>query len=218
MAATARQRSASRDRRPILARAGRKTDESRPGRLRRHPARAVGGRGRTSTRRPPRRSALVAHPRSATANAEQRPRHGQRCPSDETENHAGTRPAATQAALGPAARIRSEPLKTSLSQHRRCIGRGLLPRPPTRIKHQGPRLLLGCGPLRGVPDRPSLHRASSGADLAGQTSVGFHRACTMPRGLKWNPTSTTTSWSLHDRRCALEIRRRIRLHLCGTEG
>jgi hypothetical protein len=154
MAAAARQRSASRDRRPILARAGRKTDESRPGRLRRHPARAVGGRGRTSTRRPPRRSALVAHPRSATANAEQRPRHGQRCPSDETENHASTRPAATQAALGPAARIRSEPLKTSLSQHRRCIGRGLLPRPPLESSIKGALRAAPAAGLRTAPRCP----------------------------------------------------------------
>jgi hypothetical protein len=176
MAATARQRSASRDRRPILARAGRKTDESRPGRLRRHPARAVGGRGRTSTRRPPRRSALVAHPRSATANAEQRPRHGQRCPSDETENHAGTRPAATQAALGPAAGIRSEPLKTSLSQHRRCIGRGLLPRAPH--SNQASRAAPAAGP-RTAPRCPGSPLPAPGKFGGGScgTDVGRVPPC-----------------------------------------
>jgi hypothetical protein len=91
---------------PVPARAGRKIVESRQGRLRRHPSRAVGGGRRTPTRRPPRRSALVAHPRSATPNTEHRPRRDQRCPSDERDNHAVTRPAATQAALGAAARVR----------------------------------------------------------------------------------------------------------------
>jgi hypothetical protein len=145
MAATARQRKPSRDRRPVPARAGRKIDESRPGRLRRHPARAVGGRRRTPTRRPPRRSALVAHPRSATPNTEHRPRRGQRRPSDEADNHAVTRPAATQAALGAAARVRSEPLKDLDIQQRadggdlpcqlRRVNQSALGRCRTRFQH-----------------------------------------------------------------------------------
>ena len=75
MAAVARHRSPQRHRRPIPAGAGRKIEQSHPGRLRRRPARAVGGRRRTPTRRPPRRSPLVAHPRPATANAEPGPRN-----------------------------------------------------------------------------------------------------------------------------------------------
>ena len=43
------------------------------GRLRRRCRRAAGRRRRTPTRRPPRRSPLVAHPRPATANAEPGP-------------------------------------------------------------------------------------------------------------------------------------------------
>ena len=54
----------------------RKVAQPHPGRLRRHPPRAaVSGRRRHPTRRPPRRSPLVAHPRPATANAEPRTRH-----------------------------------------------------------------------------------------------------------------------------------------------
>ena len=117
MAAPARHRSPQRHRRPIPAGAGGKTDESRPGRLRRRPPRAVGGRRRTPTRRPPRSSPLVAHPRSATASAEPGPRNPQRRPSDQTHNHDVTPPAATQAALGTASRGRPEPLKPRLPTH-----------------------------------------------------------------------------------------------------
>ena len=46
------------------------------------------------TRRPPRRSPLVAHPRPATANAEPRTRHPA-APSDQAHSHDLTRPAAT---------------------------------------------------------------------------------------------------------------------------
>ena len=70
MAAATRHRSPQRHRRPIPARTRAKVDQPHPGRLRRHPPPAVGGRRRTPTRRPPRRSPLVAHPRPATANAE----------------------------------------------------------------------------------------------------------------------------------------------------
>ena len=87
--------------------------EPHPGRLRRHPPRAVGGRRRTPTRRPPRRSPLVAHPRPATANAEPGTRNPRRRPSDQAHDHDLTRQAATAAALGAASRVRSEPLKTS---------------------------------------------------------------------------------------------------------
>jgi hypothetical protein len=66
MAAPARHRSPQRHRGPIPAGAGGKIDKSRLGRLRRRCPCAVGGRRRTPTRRPPRGSPLVAHPRSAT--------------------------------------------------------------------------------------------------------------------------------------------------------
>ena len=70
MAAAARHRSPQRHRGPIPAGTRGKVDQPHPGRLRRHPPPAVGGRRRTPTRRPPRRSPLVAHPRPATGNAE----------------------------------------------------------------------------------------------------------------------------------------------------
>ena len=75
MAATTRHRSPQRHRGPIPARTRGKVDQPHPGRFRRHPPPAVGGRRRTATRRPPRRSPLVAHPRPATANAEPRTRN-----------------------------------------------------------------------------------------------------------------------------------------------
>ena len=71
-----------------------------------------GSRSRTTTR-PPRRSPLVAHPRPATGNAEPTPGHPRGSPSGPAHDHQVTRPAATQATLGAATRVRSEPLKTS---------------------------------------------------------------------------------------------------------
>ena len=73
-----------------------------PGRIRRKPPRAVGGRRRTATRRSPRCSPLVAHPRSAPANAEPGRRNSRGSPSNEAHDHAVTRPSATHAALGAA--------------------------------------------------------------------------------------------------------------------
>ena len=70
VAATSCHRSPQRHRRPIPARTRGKVDQPHPGWFRRHPPPAVGGRRSTPTRRPPRRSPLVAHPRPATANAE----------------------------------------------------------------------------------------------------------------------------------------------------
>ena len=70
LAEATRHRSPQRHRGPIPARTRGKVDQPHPGRLRRHPPPPVGGRRRTPTRRPPRRSPLVAHPRPATGNAE----------------------------------------------------------------------------------------------------------------------------------------------------
>ena len=61
--------------RPVPAGPRGKAEQPHPGRLRRHPPPAVGGRRSTPTRRPPRRSPLVAHPRPATGNAEPRTRN-----------------------------------------------------------------------------------------------------------------------------------------------
>ena len=105
MAADARHRSPQRHRRPIPARADRKVEQPHPGRLRRHPPRAVGGRRRTATRRPSRRSPLVAHPRPATANAEPETHNANGCPSDQAHAHDGAR-----AALEAASGVRPEPL------------------------------------------------------------------------------------------------------------
>ena len=75
MAAATRHRSPQRHRGPIPARTRGKIEQPHPGRLRRHPPPAVGGRRETPTRRSPRRSPLVANPRPATGNAEPRPRN-----------------------------------------------------------------------------------------------------------------------------------------------
>ena len=96
---------------PLYAGACRKVEQPHPGRLRRHPPRAVGGRRGTPTRRPPRRSPLVAHPRPATGNAEPRTRNPRGTPSDQAHDHDLTREAATAAALVGPSRVRAEPLK-----------------------------------------------------------------------------------------------------------
>jgi AAA domain len=83
---------------PLYAGACRKVEQPHPRRLRCHPARAVGGRRGTPTRRPPRRSPLVAHPRSATGNAEPGACNPRGSPSDPAHDHDLTRP--TAAALG----------------------------------------------------------------------------------------------------------------------
>jgi hypothetical protein len=94
-----------------------------------HPPPAVGGRRGTPTRRPPRRSPLVAHPRSATADAEPGPCKQRGSPSDEPYDHDLTRTAATGAALGAASRVRPEPLKPRQIATRRSVSVGLLPNP-----------------------------------------------------------------------------------------
>ena len=128
MAAAARRRSPQRHRGPIPAGTRGKAAQPHPGRLPRHPPGAVGGRRRTPTRRPPRRSPLVAHPRSATANAEPGPCNPRGSPSDPAHDRDLTRQAATAAALGAPSRVRSEPLKTS-THHKslRSVFQGLLP-------------------------------------------------------------------------------------------
>ena len=73
MAATSCHRSPQHHGGPLYAGPCRKVEQPDPGRLRCHPARAVGGRRGYPTRRPPRSSPLVAHPRSATGNANQEP-------------------------------------------------------------------------------------------------------------------------------------------------
>lgn len=118
MAATARRRSAWRHRRPIPAGAGRKVKQPHQGRLRRHSSHAVRGRRRTPPRRSPRRSRLVAHPRSAlSANAEPGRRNPNGGPGDPAHDHDVTRPAATGAVLGAASCVRPEPLKPRLQTH-----------------------------------------------------------------------------------------------------
>jgi AAA domain len=111
------QQSPSRDRRLIPARTGGKVEQPHPGRLRRRPACAVGGRRGTPTRRPPCGGPLVAHPRSAPADVEPGPRNPRRCPSDWADGDDATPPAATQAALGSATRVRPEPLKPRRPTH-----------------------------------------------------------------------------------------------------
>jgi hypothetical protein len=76
----------------------------------RHERSAVGGRRGTPTRRPPRRSPLVAHPRSATGNAGPGACNPWGDPGDQAHNDEAIRPAATRAALGAASGLRPEPL------------------------------------------------------------------------------------------------------------
>jgi hypothetical protein len=113
MAAASCHRSPKRHSRPIPAGTRGKVEQPHPGRLRRHPPPAVGGRRGTATRRPPRRSPLVAHPRSATGNAEPGACSPRGSPSDPAHDHDLTRQAATAAALGAPSRVQAEPLKTS---------------------------------------------------------------------------------------------------------
>ena len=101
--------------------------------------RAVGGRRRTPTRRPPRRSPLVAHPRSATANAEPGPRNPQRRPSDQAHDHDVTdqrHPCRARRRLRRSARAAEN---VAASQRRRSVSQSLLPNSST---DQG-RLLRG---------------------------------------------------------------------------
>ena len=119
MAAATRHRSPQRHRGPIPARTRGKVDQPHPGRLRRHPPPEVGGRRRTATRRPPRRSPLVAHPRPATRNAEPATPKPQRRPSDHQQAHDVIRPAATGAPLGAATGVRPEPLTQAPDAERR---------------------------------------------------------------------------------------------------
>ena len=152
MAAAARQQKSPRDGRPIHAGARGKVEQPHPGRLRRHPPRAIGGRRGTTARRPPRRSPLVAHPRPATANAEPGTGNGQRRRTDEAENHAVARPAANQATLGAASRARPEPLRTSASQRRRCISERDVAETPLETSNKA--ALRRWAPRRAVPLSP----------------------------------------------------------------
>ena len=130
MAATSRHRSPQRHGGPLYAGACRKVEQPHPSRLRCHPARAVGGRRGTPTRRPPRRSPLVAHPRPATGNAEPGACNPRGSPSDPAHDHDLTRQAATAAALGAPSRVRAEPLKTSTHHNAgRSVSQDLLPNP-----------------------------------------------------------------------------------------
>ena len=132
MAATARHRSPQRDRRPIPAGTRGKVDQPHPGRLRRHPPRAVGGRRRTPTRRPPRRSPLVAHPRPATANAEPGTRNPRGNPSDQAHDHdahaTSSHPCRARRRLPRSARAAETSPPDASTTPEMCFG-GLLPNP-----------------------------------------------------------------------------------------
>jgi AAA domain len=129
LASNARHRSPQRHRGPIPTGTRGKVEQPHSGRLRRHRPRPIGGRRRTPTRRPPRRSPLVAHPRSATGNAEPGPCGPRGSPSDETYGHDLTRAAATEAALGAASGVRSEPLtRPPDAERRRDVSAGPVPK------------------------------------------------------------------------------------------
>jgi len=111
---------------------------------------------------------VVAHPRSATANAPGA-RNPQRRPSDPTHHHDPTRPAATPTALGAASHVRPEPLKPRLqtpSRRPRCasvVCRRTLNQYQTALR-AGPPLhvsALLCGPLR-LETGDTLRGPSSG--------------------------------------------------------
>jgi hypothetical protein len=117
---------------PALA----KAEQPHPGRIRRRPPRSVGGRCRTPTRRSPRGSPVVAHPRSATpTNGVPGACSSPRRPSDPTDDH-HARAAATLAALGAASRVRPEPLKAAMPYNPYNAGvmlRGLVPNPRSTL-------------------------------------------------------------------------------------
>ena len=94
------------------------------------------------TRRPPRRSTLVAHPRPTTANAEPGPRKPRGSHSDETYDHDLTRAAGTEAALGAASGVRPEPLKPRQIATRRSVSVGCVAEPPANHS-QSPARPLG---------------------------------------------------------------------------
>jgi hypothetical protein len=130
LASTTRHRSPQRHHGPIPTGTRGKAQQPHPGRLSRHPPRAIGGRRRTPTRRPPRRSTLVAHPQPTTANAEPGPRKPRGSHSDETYDHDLTRAAGTEAALGAASGVRPEPLKPRQIATRRSVSVGCVAEPP----------------------------------------------------------------------------------------
>ena len=150
MAATARHRSPQRDRRPIPAGADRKVEQPHPGRLRRHPARAVGGRRRTPTRRPPRRSPLVAHPRSATRKRRTRtpqpPTPSQRPGAPPRRHPTSSDPCRARRRLPRSARA-AETSPPRITTPEMCFG-GLLPNPLISIQAALPAPALRSACLR----------------------------------------------------------------------
>ena len=134
----------------------RKVAQPHPGRLRRHPARAVGGRRRTPTRRPPRRSPLVAHPRPSTAKRRtkntQPPRRPQR-------RGARPRPQGTSSDPSHARRrrprsARAAETSTRITTPQMCFG-GLLPEPTDQYS-------CGAAPPHASLPRGPLHAGHTG--------------------------------------------------------
>ena len=142
---------------PIPAGTRGKVDQPHPGRLRRHPARAVGRR---------RRPLPDDHPAAALwwRILDQLPQTPNKAPQPPTPAHRRRRRPRPHATSSDPSRARcrrprsARAAETSRSPRPRCGSKwsGCC-RNLTRIKHQArrlaPRLLLPCGPLRSVPDR-----------------------------------------------------------------
>ena len=193
MAAATHHRSPQRHRGPIPAGTRGKVDQPHPGRLRRPPPRAVGGRRRTPARRPPRRSPLVAHPRPATANTEPGTRHPRGAPSDQAHDHDITRPAATRPPLRAASRVRPEPLKLHGYHDARDVFRWSVGEPSDQYScgaaRAGPPLHAGhtwrCvkGTFTGqLSGRVLREQATTGLPDAGRAPRSNSMVCGCPEG------------------------------------
>ena len=155
MAATDRCRSPRRHRGPIPARADRKVELPHPGWLRRHFPHAVGGRCGPATRRPPRRSPMVAHPRPATANAKPGTHSPEGDPGDQPHDHDLTR-AASRAALGADAGVRPGPLTRPPDAERRPACSGSCAPERHRLVKADSTLLSATGSLCPQLDPPAV--------------------------------------------------------------
>jgi hypothetical protein len=97
------------------------------------------------------RQPVVAHPRSATADAEPARCNLRGNPRDEAENHHTTRAAATRTPLGAATRARPESLKASMHYRDRHALGFMLKRPLSILKAAlraaAVRVLARCGPV-----------------------------------------------------------------------
>ena len=170
-------------------------DKSRPGWLRRHLARAVGGRGRTATRRPP-----PPQPCGGASSISYRKRRTRTSPRLTLPLRRGREPLRHSTGSHPGRAWRRRPRSVRAAENLAVTTpqthwQGLLPRPAFESSIKGAsRRACCCAAGRSAVSRiASLNRGDlAGGSCGTDVGLGFHSACTMPRGLKWNPPSSTT--------------------------